>query len=86
MATPVSAGGRVYVSLGRFPEACTGDGRLCCLDPTRRGDISAAVRDPAGKSKPNPNSGLVWEFARPAAKDEPGMGLTLGRWRWPADW
>jgi outer membrane protein assembly factor BamB len=77
IATPVFAGGRVYVSLGRYPEACLGPGRLCCLDPTKRGDISAEVRGPDGKAKPNPNSGLVWEYAKPAAKGEPGMGLTL---------
>jgi outer membrane protein assembly factor BamB len=77
MATPVYAGGRVYVSLGRFPEACSGPGRLCCLDPTKRGDISSELRTADGNRKPNPNSGLVWEYAKPAAKGEPGMGLTL---------
>jgi outer membrane protein assembly factor BamB len=77
VATPVYAGGRMFVSLGRFPEACMGAGRLCCLDPTKRGDISAETRGPDGRREPNPNSGLVWEYRKPAAKDEPGMGLML---------
>lgn len=54
-----------------------GDGRLCCLDPTRRGDISATARGADGKPAPNPNSGLVWEYAPAGEKDGPGMGLTL---------
>jgi outer membrane protein assembly factor BamB len=77
MATPVYSGGRVYVSLGRYPEACHGQGRLCCLDPTRSGNISTHARDDQGKLRANPNSGLVWEFVGAPEGKGFKMGLTL---------
>jgi len=40
IATPVVYKGRVYVTTGQDPEHGEGVGRLSCIDPTRRGDIS----------------------------------------------
>jgi len=40
IATPVIAGGRVYIATGQDPEAGEGQGDLWCIDPTRRGDVS----------------------------------------------
>ncbi|HND52978.1 MAG TPA: carboxypeptidase regulatory-like domain-containing protein, partial [Pirellulaceae bacterium] len=40
VASPVVAGDRVYIAVGRSPEEGEGVGRLWCIDATRRGDIS----------------------------------------------
>ena len=53
---------RLYIGNGQDPEGGTGPAWLYCLDPTRTGDISPQVADGPGKSKPNPNSGMVWRF------------------------
>ena len=62
IATPVYYGNRIYVGSGRHADWGSGPGRLCCIDPTRRGDISSELDDGSGRGKPNPNSGLVWEY------------------------
>jgi outer membrane protein assembly factor BamB len=50
VATPVIAGGRVYVGVGDDPEFGEGPGRLWCIDPSRRGDVSPELAvDRAGK-------------------------------------
>jgi len=43
IATPVVYEGRVYVATGRDPEAGEGQADLWCIDPTRRGDVSAEL-------------------------------------------
>ncbi len=48
IATPVSADGLVYVSIGQDPEHGTGVGALSAVDPRLRGDIT--------------ESGRVWRF------------------------
>lgn len=40
IATPVIKDGRVYIATGQDPEYGEGQGRLWCIDPTRRGDVS----------------------------------------------
>lgn len=62
MSAPVYYKGRIYLAGGRDIEAGVGPGRLCCLDPTRTGDISLELEDGPGKGKANPNSGAVWHF------------------------
>jgi outer membrane protein assembly factor BamB len=48
--TPVYYDGRVYVALGRDSERGDCPGRLCCIDPTKRGDVSSELAvDKAGK-------------------------------------
>jgi outer membrane protein assembly factor BamB len=90
LATPVYHEGRVYISSGRHPVHDNRVGRLCCIDPTKRGDFSAELALDAGgkplprrrlqaverargeKAVPNPNSGLVWDFAQ---RDDDGNGM-----------
>ncbi|HIG29209.1 MAG TPA: hypothetical protein EYQ50_16035 [Verrucomicrobiales bacterium] len=62
IATPVLYENRIYVASGRHADWRIGKGRLCCVDPTKRGDISSELDDGSGRGKPNPNSGLVWEY------------------------
>lgn len=85
IATPVVYDGLVYVAVGQDPEHGDGEGRLWCLDPTKRGDVSAelaikidgdqreeipprrlrAVNPDDGEvAEENPNSAVVWEFAK----------------------
>ena len=60
--SPVFHEGRIYLAGGRGVEAGAGPGRLVCLDPSNRGDLSLELEDPSGGGKPNPNSGAVWHF------------------------
>jgi outer membrane protein assembly factor BamB len=56
LATPVIYDGLVYVAVGQDPEAGDGPGRLWCVDPTRRGDVSpelAVRKDDPGKPIPH---------------------------------
>jgi outer membrane protein assembly factor BamB len=69
VATPVFAEGRVYFAAGREPEFCHGPGRLFCIDPKKAGDISQELDDGKGKGKPNPNSGLIWDFTKDGDKE-----------------
>ena len=48
VATPVFAGGRVYMAVGQDPENGEGIGHLYAIDPTKSGDIT--------------ESGRVWQF------------------------
>lgn len=43
IAAPVIHDGLVYVAVGEDPEHGEGDGHLWCVDPTRRGDVSAEL-------------------------------------------
>jgi len=53
IATPVVCNGRVYIASGQDPEYGEGPGHLWCIDPTRRGDVSAErVVDRQGKPVP----------------------------------
>lgn len=50
VAAPVIHDGRVYVVTGQDPESGEGQGDLWCIDPTKRGDVSAEiVVDSTGK-------------------------------------
>lgn len=40
VASPVIHEGRVYIAVGQDPEHGEGEGRLWCIDPTKRGDVS----------------------------------------------
>jgi outer membrane protein assembly factor BamB len=43
ITTPVIHDGLVYIAGGRNPEHGEGPGRLWCIDPTRRGDVSSEL-------------------------------------------
>lgn len=77
VAMPVVYDGRVYFATGRHYELSGGPGRLCCLDPTKRGDISSEVLGDDGQPRPNPNSGLVWEYLGTGDRDEDRLHATL---------
>ena len=60
---PVFANGRIFFAVGVHPEACGSDpGRIYCLDPAKRGDVSEEVEDGPGRGKLNPNSAVVWKY------------------------
>lgn len=61
-ATAVFHENLLYIGNGREPEQYSGPAWLYCIDPTRTGDISPYFSDGPGKSKPNPNSGMIWKF------------------------
>jgi len=82
IATPVIHENLVYIVTGQSPEHHEGEADLWCIDPTKRGDISAQLvfnkSDPRKRVsqrrfqacdpeqgdfvKPNPNTGVVWQF------------------------
>ena len=43
LGNAVAYEGRVYVAAGNYPENGDGIGRLVCIDPTRRGDVSSEL-------------------------------------------
>jgi len=43
IATPVVYDNRVYIAVGQDPEQGDGVGHLWCIDPTKRGDVSAEL-------------------------------------------
>ncbi len=43
IATPVVYDGLLYVAVGQDPEHGEGEGHLWCIDPTKRGDVSAQL-------------------------------------------
>lgn len=70
IGTPVLYDGKLYIGLGQDPEHSTGISQFYCIDPTKKGDISPVLPDPANtKGKPNPNSGVVWQVS--GAEDRP---------------
>jgi len=64
VAAPVVAEGRVYVVTGRDPQWGEGPGDLWCIDPTKRGDVSAElVVDASGRIVPPRRTFAVDETA-----------------------
>lgn len=74
---PVFYDGRVYFAAGKNIELGDGPGRMCCLDPTKRGDISSELDAGQGRPVPNPNSGMVWQYVRFGAGKEDIMHSTI---------
>jgi outer membrane protein assembly factor BamB len=62
VAQPVYAEGRIYFAVGRDPEFADTHGQLFCIDPNRTGNISPEIEDQDGRSRANPNSGIIWNF------------------------
>ncbi|MGE3778829.1 MAG: PQQ-binding-like beta-propeller repeat protein, partial [Pirellulaceae bacterium] len=59
IGTPVIYDGLVYVAVGEDPEHGEGDGHLWCIDPTKRGDVSAQLAvNVSDRSKPLPKRRL----------------------------
>ena len=70
IATPVVYDNKVYIAVGQDPEHTDGIGRLWCIAPTKKGDISDELavekKGADGKGavtgKPNPNSCKAWVY------------------------
>lgn len=74
ISIPVLHEGRVYIAVGNETEALSGPGRVVCMDPTRRGDISSQVLATDGTVCANPDSGVIWEFTGEAdGQDESSL-------------
>jgi outer membrane protein assembly factor BamB len=72
IGSPVIYDGLVYIAVGEDPEHGEGIGHLWCIDPTKRGDVSAELAfNTADPSKPIPHKRLQavveeeGDFARP---------------------
>ncbi|OHB86689.1 MAG: serine/threonine protein kinase [Planctomycetes bacterium RBG_16_64_12] len=72
IATPVIYDGRVCLATGRDPEEGEGQGDLWCIDPTRRGDVSAElVLDREGNPVPPRRTRAVDEDAGETVRPNP---------------
>jgi outer membrane protein assembly factor BamB len=59
IGTPVVYDGLVYIAVGEDPEHGEGEGHLWCIDPTKRGDVSAQLAvNVSDRSKPLPKRRL----------------------------
>jgi outer membrane protein assembly factor BamB len=74
IATPVIHDNKVYIGVGQDPEHEKGVGHFWCIDMRKRGDVSPdLVLDPAvfpPKTKPNPNSAMVWHYGGFTTKED----------------
>ncbi len=74
IATPVVVGNHMYIGTGQDPEHYEGIGHLWCVDITKTGDVSPELsldgKVPTTKTKPNPNSGVVWHYGGTIKKEE----------------
>ncbi len=80
---PVLYEDRIYIGGGFDRDGGEGLGRLYCIDPSRRGDLSLELADGSGKVKANSNTGVVWHFdalgrttSQPAIQD--GLLIAVG--------
>jgi outer membrane protein assembly factor BamB len=67
LASPVVVGGKVYIGVGREPEAGPGVGHLWCIDITKKPDPKTKDLSPVNddfdpKALANKDCGLVWHF------------------------
>lgn len=70
IGTPVIYDDKIYIGTGQDPEHFTGIAYFYCIDPAgKQGDISPEIgpRAKPGEAnpapgKPNPNSGVVWQY------------------------
>jgi outer membrane protein assembly factor BamB len=60
--SPVFHGDRIFIAGGREMEHGGNPGRLVCINPARRGDISLELNDGKGRGTPNPNAGADWHY------------------------
>ena len=92
IGTPVVYGDRVYIGTGQDPEHFTGVAYLWCIDPSKatrpESDISSTLAEKIEKQsdgsdkvteKPNPNSGLVWQYGGPDRRKLVPRDFTFGR-------
>jgi outer membrane protein assembly factor BamB len=76
LATPVFYENRIYLATGNGLEEGDGPGRLCCIDPTKRGDISSELAvGAAGKPLPHRRVQAVNDNVGEKAIANPNSGL-----------
>lgn len=82
IATPAIHDNKVYIGVGQDPEHEYGVGHLWCIDMTKKGDVSPELVTDFNvyppKTKPNPNSAMVWHFGGAAPKGS-GRNYLFGR-------
>ncbi len=80
---PVIYKDRVYIGTGQDPEHFDGLAYFHCIDPSKDGDISAELvtdeKATPPKTKPNPNSGVVWRFGAKEEREFARRDHTFGR-------
>lgn len=76
VATPVIHNGLVYIATGHDPEFGEGPGILWCIDPRKRGDVSAeVVLDRTGKPVPHRRLKAVDQQAGEVVKPNPNSAV-----------
>lgn len=75
IAEPVFCNDRLFLVGGYEYEAGNSTGRVCCIDPASKGDVSSELLSDTNKIIPNPKSALIWEF----------KGSPSGEAGWKAD-
>lgn len=84
IGTPVIYNDKIYIGTGQDPEHFDGIGHLWCIDPAgKKGDISPdlvtdATVDPP-KTKPNPNSAVVWHYGGAETRKHAKRDIVFGR-------
>jgi outer membrane protein assembly factor BamB len=76
LAAPVLFENRIYLGSGTDPDIGEHGGRLCCIDPTRRGDISSELaQDATGKPLPRRRVQAIDKANGEQAVANPNSGL-----------
>ena len=76
IATPVIYDGLVYIAVGQNPEHGEGSGRLWCIDPSKRGDVSSELAvDSKGNVVPPRRSNGIDPKAGEQAVPNPNSAL-----------
>ena len=70
IAEPVFYEERLFLVGGTEYEFGSSTGRVCCIDPSKTGDISVELLTEDKKISANPESGLVWEFTGSASGND----------------
>ncbi len=70
IAEPVFYEERLFLVGGAEYEFGSSTGRVCCIDPSKTGDISVELLTEDKKISANPESGLVWEFTGSASGND----------------
>jgi outer membrane protein assembly factor BamB len=79
LSAPCVADNKVYVGVGRDPDAGTGIGHLWCIDITKTGDVSPVGDNFDPKAEVNKNSALVWHYGGKLDKPKEGRKFVFGR-------
>ena len=79
ISTPVFYENSVLIAVGQDPEHGEGVGHLWRIDATKTGDVSAELGEIGQKGKPNPNSGIIWDYGGEIVPEDGGEPETVFR-------